>query len=46
MKGYTIRKSTEDFWFLLITNEDDTVNDYRFANKRELTAWMKKAGLK
>ncbi len=45
MKEYTIRKSSEGFWFLLIVNEDGTVNDYRFASKRELNAWMKKARL-
>lgn len=46
MKEYTMRKSVEGYWYLLITNEDGTVNDYRFISKRELTAWIKKAGLK
>lgn len=45
MKEYSIRKSAEGYWYLLITNEDGTVSDYRFTTKRELYAWMKKANL-
>lgn len=41
---YEIKKAAKGY-IVIITHEDGTVNDYRFTSKRELNAWMKKAGL-
>ena len=43
---YNIVKAMEGFYILVITREDGSSNDYRFATKAQLTSWMKLAGIK
>jgi hypothetical protein len=45
MSTYEIRKSSTGY-ILLITHPDGSQNDYRFGTKKEMTRWLRAAGLK
>jgi len=42
---YTLTKSREGFWLLLLRREDGSHNDYRFPTKRAAQNWLKTVGL-
>ena len=42
---YTLNKSLEGFWILLLKHEDGSHNSYRFRTKTEAKTWLKRAGL-
>lgn len=41
--SYTLTKSWEGFWVMVLRHEDGTHNDYRFRTKREALRWLKEA---
>ena len=42
---YTLNKSREGFWILLLKHEDGSINDYRYRTKTEAKNWLKAVGL-
>ena len=45
MHTYTLTKSLEGFWLLLIRRADGSTQNYRFATKSEAQRWLRQAGL-